>query len=188
MPIDKLILLIRARPSPKHRDPPRARPLGLAGGSPPRLGGAEKQESSVGPPQGEADDAGDQEARGGEEHPVGAHPEDQAGVAAVPAAADVFLEEAGGVMVVVGLAEDADAAVADVEGRVHVLLPDDGEEERAGAVHDGDVGQLPVLVVGREGFDDAEEKGVVRDGAHGVVGDAGRDGAVHPGWVGQEGV
>jgi len=185
MPIDKLVLLIGARPSPKHRDPPRARPVGLTT-TPPGLGRAEKQESTVGPPQRQADDANDQEARGGEQHPVGAHPEDQAGVAAVPAAADVLLEEAGGVMVVVGLAEDADAAVADVEGRVHVFLPDDGEEERAGAVHDGDVGQLPVLVVGREGFDDAQEEGVVRDGAHGVVGDAGRDGAVHPGWVGQE--
>lgn len=152
MPIDKLILLIRARPSPKHRDPPlRARPLGLSG-TPPGLGGAEQQDPAVSPPQREADDAGDQEARGGEEHPVGAHPEDQAGVSAMPAAAGVFLEEAPGVPVVVGLAEDADAAavgpVADVEGRVQVFFPDDGQEERAGAVHDGDVGELPVLVVG----------------------------------------
>ena len=113
-----------------------------------------------------------------------AHPEDQVGVLAVPAAADVFFEEAPGVVIVVGLAENADPApveaVANVEGRVHVFFPDDGEEEWAGAVHDGDVGELPVLVVGGEGFDDTEEEWMLRDGAHGVVGDTRGDGTVDP--------
>ena len=74
MAIDKLVLL-RARPSPEEGDPPLgARPLGRSAAPP--GSGAEEQDSAVGPPQGQAGDTGDQEARGGEEHPVGAHPED----------------------------------------------------------------------------------------------------------------
>lgn len=69
-----------------------------------------------------------------------------------------------------------------------VFLPDDGEEEWARAVHDGDVGKLPVAVVGDQGFDYGGEEGVVRGRAHGVVGDAGGVGAADPGGVGEEGV
>lgn len=80
--------------------------------------------------------------------------------------------------------EDTDSAstsvVADVAARGHVPFPDDGEEEGPCAVHDGDVGEMPVLIVGTEGFDNGEEEGVLRGGAHCVVGDAGGSGAADP--------
>lgn len=79
------------------------------------------------------------------------HPEDQSGVLAMPAAALVMAEETPGIPVVLVHHEDADSAstraVADVGARRHVFLPDDGEEQRTGAVHDGNVGETPVLVV-----------------------------------------
>jgi len=53
-----------------------------------------------------------------------------------------------------------------------VLLPQDAEEQRARAGHDGDVGHAVVAGVLLEAGDDALEEGVVRDGAHGVVADA----------------
>lgn len=68
------------------------------------------------------------------------------------------------------------------------MAPDDGEEEGAGAAHDGDVGEEPGAVVAGEGVDDFEEEGMVWDGAHYVVGDAGGEGAADPGAVGEEGV
>ena len=84
--------------------------------------------------------------------------------------------------------EDADStsagAVTDVFPRRQVFFPDDGEEERAGAVHDCDVGEEPIFVVGLEGVDDAQEEGVLGGGAHGVVGYAGRVGAADPGGIG----
>lgn len=69
-----------------------------------------------------------------------------------------------------------------------VFLPDDAEEERACGAHDCDVRERPVAVVAPEAFDDEEEERVSRDRAHGVVGNARRFGAAHPGWVGEEGV
>ena len=78
---------------------------------------------------------------------MGAHPEDKPGVVTMPGAAGELLEEGPGVVIIVNLGEDADSAVVDVDGGVHVFLPDDGEEERAGAVHDGYVGEVPVAVV-----------------------------------------
>lgn len=104
----------------------------------------------------------------------------------MPAASLAFAEKGPGVLVVVGFGENADAAVADVEAGGDVFFPDDGQEERAGAVHDRYVGERPIFVVGLKGFDDAEEEGVFGDAAHGVIGDAGWDCAVHPGRVGEE--
>ena len=78
--------------------------------------------------------------------------------------------------------------VADVQTRAHVLFPQHGEEERAGAVHHRDVGQAPVPVVALQVGEHELEEGVVRGGAHGVVGDSGRVGQVQPGGVGEEGV
>lgn len=45
---------------------------------------------------------------------------------------------------------------------------------------------MPVFVVGTEGFDDGKEEGVLRGGAHGVVGDARWGCSADPGWVGEE--
>ncbi len=93
-------------------------------------------------------------------------------------------------LLVVSLAEDTDAAtvdaVADVNGRVHVFLPDDGEEQGTCAIHDRYVRQVPIFIVGGEGLDDTQEEGVFRNAAHGIVGDAGRYGAMHPSGVGEE--
>lgn len=105
----------------------------------------------------------------------------------------MMAKEAPGVLVILLLLhEDADAAaaeaVADVVARGHVFFPDDAEEERAGRVHDGDVGQVPVFVVFHQRVDDAQEEGVLRGGAHGVVGDAGWHRFAHPGRVREEGV
>ena len=67
-----------------------------------------------------------------------------------------------------------------------VFLPDDAEKERTGTVHDCDVGESPVAVVGNQRLDYEGEEGVVGNGAHGVVGDAGRISAADPGWVGEQ--
>lgn len=80
------------------------------------------------------------------------HPEDQPSVFAVPATALMMAEETPGKPVVLIHHEDANPAssyaIADIGAGRHVLFPDDGEEERTGTVHDGDVWQVPVLVVG----------------------------------------
>ena len=166
---------------------------------------AEQQDAAVDPPEAQADDARDQEARGREQHPVFAHPEDQAGVFPVPAAAPVPPEERPWLFVVLVrhqhpyspclaaipaacTCSDNDCGPADGRGgaAAFVLLPDDAEEEGTGAVHDCYVGKFPIAVVGYKGFNHEGEEGVVGDGAHGVVGDAGGIGAADPGWVGEE--
>lgn len=118
------------------------------------------------------------------------HPENQPGVFAVPTAALVMAEKAPGMAVVLVLHENPHPTparpVADILARGHVLLPDDAEEQGTGAVHDGDVGELPVLVVGLQRLNHQEEEGVGRGGAHGVVGDARGGGAAHPGGIGQQ--
>ncbi len=101
-------------------------------------------------------------------------------------------EEAPGVPVVLVRHEHPHAAaadaVADVFARRHEFLPHDGQEQGAGRGHDGDVRQLPVFVVGFQGFDDEEEEGMGGDGPHGVVGDPGGRGAADPRRVGEEGI
>lgn len=120
------------------------------------------------------------------------HPENKFGVVAVPAAAPVFGEEAPGFLVVFVLHENADSAagsgVANVGAGGHVFFPNNGEEEGPGAVHDGYVREAPVVVVGLEGLEDAQEEGVLGSGAHGVVGYSGGDGTVQPGGVGEQGI
>lgn len=70
---------------------------------------------------------------------------------------------------------------------IQVFFPHDGEEKRTGGVHDGYIWDFPVAVVGLERLDYAAEEGMLGDGAHGVVGDAGGDRAADPGRVGEEG-
>lgn len=64
----------------------------------------------------------------------------------MPAAAWVVSEETPGVAVVRILQQHSHTVDA-VRVGVLVFLPDDGEEERAGRVHDGDVREHPGAVV-----------------------------------------
>lgn len=70
----------------------------------------------------------------------------------------------------------------------HVFDPEDGEEERSGTVHYGDVWHAPVSVVGLKGFDDAEEEGMLGDGTHGIVADSRGDRTAQPGGIAEEGI
>lgn len=113
-----------------------------------------------------------------------AHPEDEFGILAMPTASLVVAEKTPSMPVVLVLHKDANSptsrTIAYIFIRCHVLLPDDAEEERPGAVHDSDVRELPILVIGFQRFDHEEEEGMGRYGAHGVVRDASGCGAPHP--------
>lgn len=108
---------------------------------------------------------------------MAAHPEYEPGVLPMPTAALVMAKETPGKAIVLVLHEDPHPATArafaDVAARGHVLFPDDGEEKGAGAVHDGNVGKAPVLIVGAQRLDDGEEKGMLGSSTHRIVGNAG---------------
>lgn len=108
---------------------------------------------------------------------MAAHPEYESCIFPMPTAPLVVAEKTPGEAIVLILHEDANPAsaraVADVATGGHVLFPDDGEEEGTGAVHDSNVGQAPVLIIGAEGLDDGKEKGVLGGSTHCVVGNAG---------------
>ena len=144
--------------------------------------GSQQHESTVHPPDGEPDRGGEDTAEESEEDPMLAHPEDQPGVGPVPAVADVVGEEAPRVPVVLVLHADADTPGLGA-AFMHVLLPDDGEEEGASRIHDGDIGEQPAAVVGLQQLDHAEEERVLGDRAHGVIGYPRGRGAAHPGGV-----
>lgn len=76
--------------------------------------------------------------------------------------------------------------VANVLARGHVFFPDDAEKQRTGAVHDGDIRELPVFVVRLQGLNHQEEEGVGGDGAHGVIGDTRGRSATHPSGIGKK--
>ena len=97
---------------------------------------------------------GEGEAEEGDQHPVLAHPEDGLGVVAVPRVAPVDAKEAPGLVAVLIGHQDAHARLLGSDAR-QVLLPDDAEKQRAGVVHDGHVGDLPVAVVTLQVVDDA---------------------------------
>jgi hypothetical protein len=127
----------------------------------------------------------DGEANESDENPVGAQPEDKLDVVAVPAVAQVVGEEAPRVVVVLVGEEDAQT-VHSLRVGVGVVTPDQTEVQRPGRRHDGDVREHPSTVVVGQRVDCLEEEGVARNGAHGIIGDASRHGAAHPGGVGQE--
>ena len=139
------------------------------------------------PPQADAHHGGNGEARDGKQQPVLPHPEDGLRVAAVPAAAAHDVEEAPAVALVLVGHQHADA-LGGRPVRSDVLLPDHREEERARTVHDCDVRHAPVAVVGLQRLDHAQEEGVLRHRAHGIVADARRHREADPGWVAEEGV
>ncbi len=148
MPLGEFIPGFPAAPAPSHGLFPHAAAAAISPlGSPL----PQQQHAPPHPPQAEADDAREHEPHDGQHHPMRSHPENQSGVLAMPAAALVMAEETPGIPVVLVHHEDAHSAsaraVADVGARRHVFLPDDGEEQRTRAVHDGDVGETPVLIV-----------------------------------------
>ena len=119
------------------------------------------------------------------------HPEEESYIAAVPGAASIEREERGVELAVLTWSQDADTpgpvcAFSQVQG--HISLPDHGEEQRAGAGHDGDVGEEPVAIVGLELLGHEQEERVARRGAHSVVRDPRGVGRVYPGGELQEGV
>lgn len=113
-----------------------------------------------------------------------AHPKDKLGILAMPTASLVVAEKAPSMPIVLVRHKNANPStprtIAYVLIRSHVLLPDDAKKERPGAVHDSDVRELPILVIGLQRFDHEEEEGMGGYGAHGVVRDASGCGAPHP--------
>ena len=110
----------------------------------------------------------------------------------MPGTPYVMLEEAPRMPVVLVLHQNPhSAALLAHFGRqgvpfVLILFPDHGKEEGPRGKHDGYVGEDPGSVVPLQAIDDAEEEGVLGNGAHGVVAYAGRGGAAHPGGIGEE--
>lgn len=135
---------------------------------------------------------------------MSAHPKDESRIFAVPAAPSMPPEERPWLFVILvphehpysprfgAIPASCTCSAKDRgagNGRraaAFIFLPDDAEKERAGTVHDCYVGESPVAVVGNQRLDYEGEEGVVGNGAHGVVGDAGGISAADPGWVGEE--
>lgn len=69
---------------------------------------------------------------------------------------------------------------------IHVLLPDDRQEQRTRRIHDRDVGQHPLAIIFLQQLDHAEEERMLRHGAHCVVGDTRGHGTANPCWVCEE--
>lgn len=67
-----------------------------------------------------------------------------------------------------------------------ILFPDYTEEHWAGAVHDCDIGKGPSAIVGLKAIDYTQEKRVLGDRAHGVVGDTRGRGLPQPGGVSEQ--
>lgn len=116
-----------------------------------------------------------------------AHPENRLRVFSVPTIAFDDVEETP-CMLVVFIWHKITHAACFVGNGSHVFDPEDREEERAGAVHNGDVWHAPVSVVCLERFDDAEEERMLRDGTHGIVTDSGWNSSAQPGGIAEEGI
>lgn len=115
------------------------------------------------------------------------YPENEVRVLAVPAVTGVVGKETPGVLVVFILHENPHAARLRWVV-LHVLLPDNRQEQRTRRVHDGNVREKPMAVVLLEQLDHAQEEGVLGNGAHGVVGDTGGHSAAHPRGVSEQGI
>ncbi|PHM10932.1 hypothetical protein CK516_05575 [Nostoc sp. 'Peltigera malacea cyanobiont' DB3992] len=93
-----------------------------------------------------------------------AHPKDKLGILAMPTASLVVAEKAPSMPVVLVLHKNANPptsrTIAYVLIRSHVLLPDDAKEEWPRAVHDSNVRELPILVIGFQRFYHEEEEGM----------------------------
>ena len=99
-------------------------------------------------------------------------------------------EEAPSEAIVLILHEDSYTStrysIPNVGAGCHVLLPDHGEKEGPGAVHDGNIWESPIAIIFTEGFDDKEEERMPRDSAHSVIRDPGRSGFANPGRIGKQ--
>lgn len=176
MPIEEFVLLVARRPPECRGD---LHPAGLCTSSL-----AQKQYSSIDPPETHADYAGGEKAQRCQKHPVSTHPEDEFGVFSMPAASLVEIEESPGINAGVTVKQYPDSAprrtISNIGAGVHVLFPDHGKEERASAVHDGYVGEGPITFIFSKGFDDRKEERMARNGAHSVVGDPSGNGFADP--------
>ena len=114
-----------------------------------------------------------------------AQPEDDLDVGPVPAVAQVVGEEAPCVVVVL-IGEEDTQAVGAFGALVHVVAPDETEEERTGRGHDCDVWQGPTAVVVGQRIDGLEEEWVAGYCAHDIIRDTGGKGAANPSWVGEK--
>jgi len=69
---------------------------------------------------------------------------------------------------------------------IDVSFPDDGQEQRACAVHDRDVWHEPIAIVIRELLYHTEKERMLGDRAHGVVADSRGSRYTKPSGIGQE--
>src|SRR5216117_1067114 len=103
------------------------------------------------------------------------HPEDRLSILTVPGVSAVAREEAPVILIIVIWKEGVNTSHATLGKRYvrsHVFLPYDGQEERAGTVHDREVRNVPVAVVGCKGVDHPQEERVSWNRPHNVVADA----------------
>ena len=201
VPVSQLISRSTSSLPKRHPLRPATRPILAAFPSP----FPQQQYSTVYPPQAQTHEAGNQEARSRQQHPVFPHPKDQSCIFAVPTAPPMPPEESPWLFIILvphqhshpprrtsvpaaRISSPKDRGAGNRRGSAAALifLPDDTEEKRTGTIHDCYVGELPIAVVWNQRFDDEGEEGVVGDGAHGIVGDTGWVGAANPGWVGEK--
>ena len=102
----------------------------------------------------------------------------------MPAASLIKIEKSPGIDAGISVKQYPDSTpretISNIGARVHVFFPDHGEEERAGAVHDGYVREGPVTVIFSKGFDDHKEERMARNSAHSVIGDPSGDSFADP--------
>ncbi len=199
----KEFVRFRARPPPQRYPcrPRESTPAGATFSS----SFTQQDEPIVDPPYTESHTTRNQEARHSEQYPMSSHPEDKSCILPMPTITPMPPEKCPWLFVILvrhqhphpaHLSPIPTASVSRVGGAEHgiraaaafVFLPDHAEEERAGTVHDGNVRELPIAVVGDQGLHYELEERVVRNAAHNVVGDAGGMGAAHPCWIGQKGI
>lgn len=103
----------------------------------------------------------------------------------MPAVTPVVGEKAPRELVILVLHEDAHASRL-ARPVAHILLPDDGQEQRTRGVHDCDIRQQPVAIILLKQLNRSQEEWVLRHGAHGIVRDTGGRRATNPRGIGQK--
>lgn len=103
----------------------------------------------------------------------------------MPAVPSMARKKAPGRLIIFCRHQDTDPCCV-VGPAAYIFLPDDGQKQRTRGIHDRDIGQDPASIVRLQRFDRAEEERMVRDGSHGIIGDARRDCATNPCRIAQE--
>ena len=98
------------------------------------------------------------------------YPENELGVGTVPAVSDVVGEKTPGKSVVFIRHQYTDSVHAN--GLRHVFFPNHRQEQRSSRIHHCNVRQDPMPVVCLQRVHDLQEEGMLRNRAHGVVGDS----------------